>query len=136
MKITRKKEREIIILALYAYELSGNDPDEIIEYVLNQNKLTEKTEFIEHTVKAVIEKQNELDEIIARNLENYRLERLALVDLQIIRFATYEMLTGEAPTISINEAVELAKKYTDLDDGKASRFINSVLDKIKDDILK
>jgi N utilization substance protein B len=136
MKINRKREREIIMLSLYSFELTNNDPLEIINYTLNEFGIAEESDYIKDNVLQVIENKPKIDEIISRNLTNYGIDRLAFVDLQIIRFATFELMQGEAAAISINEAVELAKKYSDLDDGKASSFINSVLDKIKKDLAE
>ncbi|MFP4177921.1 MAG: transcription antitermination protein NusB [Acholeplasmataceae bacterium] len=73
----------------------------------------------------------EIDAIITNNLYNYRLNRLAYLDRAIIRLAVFEMVfQGTAKEIAIDEAVELTKIYSDLDDMKQHRFTNRLLDNI------
>jgi transcription antitermination protein NusB len=130
----RKKEREIIVLALYSMELSDNDMKETVNYVLEEKNIEETpSEYILSTIEGVRENQHEIDCIISDNLENYKIDRLAFLDLAIIRFATYEMKYGKDIhyAVVINEAVDLTKKYSDVGDGKASAFNNKLLDKIK-----
>lgn len=79
----------------------------------------------------VLENLNKIDQIINDSLYDYELSRLPYLDKAIIRLATYEMLYLKIPKeIVINEAVEISKLYTDLDDGKQHKFNNSVLDNI------
>jgi len=73
-----------------------------------------------------------LDKIISDNLENWTIDRLNYVDKMIIRLAVYEMKYTDTPyEIIIDEAIELTKKLTNLDDDKAKSFNNKLLDKIK-----
>jgi transcription antitermination protein NusB len=132
--MNRKKEREIIVLSLYSMELSDNDAYETVNYVLEQNNVSEPaTPYILESITGINQQIEKIDEIISDNLENYHIDRLSFLDLAIIRFATYEMMNQKdvAVAIVINEAVEITKKYTDLGDNKAAAFNNSVLDKIK-----
>lgn len=137
--MNRKKEREIIVLSLYSMELSDNDIDETVHYVLEQNKINEDaTDYIYESINGVIKYREKLDETISNELENYHIDRLSYMDLVIIRFATYELLFKNVElhfAVVINEAVELTRKYSDLGDNKAVAFNNSVLDKIKKSIL-
>ena len=72
-----------------------------------------------------------IDEIISNCLFNYTIKRLNVVDLEIIRVATFELLEKKiASAIIINEAIELTKIYTNLDDDKAKAFNNKLLDNI------
>ena len=76
-----------------------------------------------------------IDDIIERNLFDYSINRLNKVDRAIIRLATYELTQKELPhAIIINEAIELTKEYSNLDDGKQHRFTNKLLDQIYQDI--
>jgi transcription antitermination protein NusB len=137
MKLNRKKERELIILALYNLEITNQDPQEAINYIAEEKGVEAVSDYIREHVIEIREKRDELDEIISRNLTNYTIERLSYIDLQILRFAIYEMTYKNeevAAKVSINEAVELAKMYSDLDDQKASAFVNSVLDKVRKDL--
>ena len=70
-----------------------------------------------------------IDDVIARYADNWEIHRMATVDRNILRLATYELLFVDEipPKVSINEAVDLAKKFGDVE---SSRFVNGILDKI------
>ncbi|MFO7968536.1 MAG: transcription antitermination protein NusB [Bacillota bacterium] len=77
----------------------------------------------------------EIDKLIEDNLENWNINRLNYVDLAIIRYAVYEIIFLNNPKeIVINEAVELTKKYSNLDDDKAKKFNNRLLQNIVDNL--
>ncbi len=123
--MSRTKERELMISALYARSMSGTYDDELI------------TDEMRRMVVQVEEKYPLLDEIITNHLENWTIDRLNYVDKIIIRFAVYEMKYTDTPyEIIIDEAIELTKKYTNLDDDKAKSFNNKLLDKIKTSLYK
>lgn len=123
--MSRTKERELMISALYARSMSGAYDDEQI------------TDDMRRMVVSVEEKYPILDEIITNHLENWTIDRLNYVDKIIIRFAVYEMKYTDTPyEVIINEAIELTKKYTNLDDDKAKSFNNKLLDKIKSSLYK
>lgn len=86
-------------------------------------------QYLTRTLKGIEENAAELDETIEKHLKNWRLGRLAKVDLAILRLSTYEILFDEdiPVNVSINEGVELAKKYSE---DKSPSFINAVLDNI------
>lgn len=86
-------------------------------------------EFALTTLKGIQEHLEEIDNKIQDNLVKWKLNRLANIDRTILRIATYEiMFNEEIPNkVSINEAIELAKKYAD---DKSPAFINAVLDKV------
>ena len=86
---------------------------------------TDKT-FVENLTFGVVDRQNELDDIIGRYAQGWALNRLAKVDLTILRMAVYELMyMREIPVgATINEAVELAKRYAE---EKSSAFINGIL---------
>ncbi|NLC94629.1 MAG: hypothetical protein GX676_02930, partial [Bacilli bacterium] len=87
----RKTEREIIVLALYSIEMSGNALEETVTYIMKQMKIKEDpTEYIFESIRGVLDNVDKIDEVISQNLENYKINRLNYVDLAIIRFATYE----------------------------------------------
>lgn len=83
-------------------------------------------EFIEGELKGIVENLNEIDEIINKNCIGWSVERIAKVDLAILRLATYEIVYREdiPDGVSVNEAVELAKEYSE---PKSPAFINGVL---------
>jgi transcription antitermination protein NusB len=83
----------------------------------------------------MLEKLPEIDAIITKNLYNYRLNRLAYLDRAIIRLAVFEiMFQKTAKEIAIDEAIELTKIYSDLDDMKQHKFTNRLLDNIAKNI--
>lgn len=114
------KERETVVALLYLKGMSGDFfPHEYPETVLER-------------VNAVWDKIGELDAVISANLENWTIDRLNYVDLAILRNAVYEMkYAGLPPQIVIDEAVELTKEFSNLDDDKARAFNNRLLDNIR-----
>ena len=92
-------------------------------------------EFAEPLIRGAIEHRNELDEHIKTHAKNWDLHRMAAVDRNVLRLAIYEMLYREdiPPVVSINEAVDIAKKFSTQDSGK---FVNGILDKIKGELMR
>lgn len=150
--MNRHESRIIIVAALYNIEINYHSPEDVIlfletllhEVKLPEMKLLEVTEddkvsidpFVNETIKGILAKQASIDEVISQNLINWTLSGLSYVDRAIIRLATYEMLYSDTPpSIIINEAIELTKEYSDLDDGNQARFNNRVLDNIKESII-
>ena len=89
--------------------------------------------FAEPLIRGAIEHREALDEQIKKYAKNWELHRIAAVDRNILRLAIYEMLYREdiPPVVSINEAVDIAKKFSTEDSGK---FVNGVLDKVKSEL--
>ena len=115
----RTKSRAKAVEVLYAYDIS------------NDLNLTDLDDYATILVTGVIKDLDEIDNIISENLFNYTINRLNMVDKAIIRVATYELLRKElAKEVIINEAIELTKVYTNLDDDKAKAFNNKLLDNI------
>lgn len=97
---------------------------------LQESELSEDTrEFCEDLVKGTFEHSDEIDRLIEETSSNWRLDRMPVVDRNILRMAVYEFLyRDDIPlTVTINEAIELGKKFGTEDSGA---FINGVLDKI------
>ena len=92
-------------------------------------------EYIKETIKEINQNQINIDLIINKNLENYTLSRINYVDKAIIRLATHELISKKVPhNIIIDEALELTKEYSNLDDGLQVKFNNRLLDKIYQDL--
>lgn len=123
----RRTAREKALQALFQIDLAKSDANESYQYVLNGAK---EDEYLKQLVFGTVKHLNEIDEIIKSNLENWTLERLGNVDRNILRLAVFEMkYVEEIPhSVSINEAVEIAKQYGDENSGK---FVNGVLSKVK-----
>ncbi|MBP5445162.1 MAG: transcription antitermination protein NusB [Acholeplasmatales bacterium] len=119
----RTKSRSKAVEKLYAYHMTGE-----IDY-------NETDDYAVELIKGVLEKKEEIDSIISKNLFNYTINRLNLVDLAIVRVATFELLEKKLDKkVIINEAINLTKVYTNLDDDKAKAFNNKLLDNIAKDI--
>lgn len=128
--VSRHKSREMAIQLLYNVDFMQITLDEAKASI--ENVSDDALSFVAHVL---YDKVN-IDKIIEESLENYHINRLNSVDLQIIRLAVYEMKSGEAKAVVINEALELTKEYTDTGDKKAVRFNNKLLDKIANKIYQ
>ncbi len=91
--------------------------------------------FAEGLVRGVLKERDSLDETIRKYAKNWDLRRMAAVDRNILRLAIYEMLYRDdiPPVVSINEAVDIAKKFSTQDSGK---FVNGILDKVKAEVMR
>ncbi|MCS7337798.1 MAG: transcription antitermination factor NusB [Verrucomicrobiae bacterium] len=91
--------------------------------------------FADALIRGTIEHMSEIDALIKKHAKNWDLPRMATVDRNLLRLAIYEMLHREdiPPVVSINEAIEIAKKYSTEDSG---RFVNGILDKIRAELMR
>jgi len=123
----RRSAREKALQALFQIDVGKIDVDEAYEYVLNDE---ETDEFLKQLIYGTVSNLSEIDELISQCLDHWKLDRLANVDRNILRMAVYEMkYLDEIPTsVSINEAVEIAKVFGD---EKSGSFVNAVLSKVK-----
>ncbi len=126
----RRRAREIALQVLYQLDIVQGDPQEALALYFDNFRPSEKTrEFCQRLVGGVCQERAEIDRLIEENAENWTLKRMAVVDRNILRLATFELLN--CPDIpfkaSLNEAIELAKKFGNDD---SSAFINGILDQI------
>ncbi|HKL10551.1 MAG TPA: transcription antitermination factor NusB [Clostridia bacterium] len=123
--MNRKQEREELLKILFEKDLNS-DSNALGQF---KNNL-----FIENLFKDIDENKNRIDSIIKEHLKDWSIERLPAVDRAILRIALAEILyREEIPlSVSINEAVELAKKFSD---EKSAKFINGLLGNLKDEEL-
>jgi N utilization substance protein B len=91
--------------------------------------------FAEPLIRGALQHQEQIDGMIRKHAKNWDLHRMAVVDRNILRLAIFEMLHRDdiPPVVSINEAVDIAKKFSTEDSGK---FVNGILDKVKGDLLR
>lgn len=127
--MNRRQAREYAFKLIYE---SGVQTDKTVEELISDTAQVHEFEpdaYITKVVYGVKEKNGELGELIAECASGWKLERLSLASLSIMKLATYEMLyVDDIPfSVSINEAVELAKLY---DHDKAPKFINGILNAI------
>jgi len=130
MKLTRSELREKIMIILYQIEIYRKENIEYdLESVFREN-LEIDNQYVRDIVNGVLEHQNELDEMINKYMDKWTIDRLGKTDASILRLAVYEMKYYDTPAlVAINEAIELAHKYSD---DKVVKLINAVLDKIRD----
>ncbi len=132
VKITRRRSRESAIILLYQTDLLNKD----IMDILNYEKLFCKKydDFTISLVLGVCKNKKEIDDIIKKVVKNWAIERIAIIDRNILRVAIYEMAYIEdiPLKVSVDEAIEIAKKLGQKKD--TPKFINGILGKILIDI--
>ena len=131
----RTKARESALKILYAIDITGEEPKKCIDtyWKDNDEKDVEVKTFANSLVLGAVNKGKEIDKVISDSATNWQLGRMAVIDRNILRFAAYELLFADEipPKVTINEAIDIAKRYGDSESGK---FVNGVLDKINKDI--
>jgi len=126
----RRKGRELALQALYQIEITGDGSPSTLEFFFSHFEGSCKArDFARGVVLGVNQHGQEIDRIIAQSAHNWKLTRMARVDLTILRIATYEMLfCPDIPmNVSIDEAIEIGKRYGS---GDSATFINGVLDQV------
>lgn len=126
--MNRNESRKVIMTILYQIFLYQRDKiDYKTDEVINEN-LEIDNEFVKEMVNGVLNKKEELYNIANKNLNDWKMSRLGLTDQAILCLGLYELLYTDTPdVVAINEAVELAKSYSD---DKVKNMINGVLDKV------
>ena len=127
MAVTRSELREKIMIILYQYDLMKNSNlDCDIEAIIKDNVEVEN-DFIKDMVYGVITYKDELDKLANKYMKDWDISRIDKTGAAILRIAVYEIKYTDTPSIvAINEAIELAKKYSD---DAVRKMINAVLDK-------
>jgi len=127
----RRKAREVALQFLYQLELNGDDdPTPHEREFWERHPVDANTRaFADGLVRGTKSNQGKIDQMISQFAEHWDLERMAVVDRNILRQAVYELLwTADVPPkVAINEAIEIAKKFGTKE---SSRFINGLLDRI------
>jgi len=127
----RRKARELTLQILYQMDIRGTPVEEALNVAFSRYRFRpEVKEFAERLIRGTSQLLLPIDFLIKKYAKNWSLERMATVDRNILRFTIYELLFLEnvPPIVSINEAVEIAKRYGTIDSGK---FVNGILDKIR-----
>jgi N utilization substance protein B len=127
----RSRGREVALQVLYQIEQNCEVPPEEVRSFIERRLLGDRKlcEFTDGLISGVKEHQAQIDSIISQVAENWRLDRMAAIDRNILRLGAYEMLfCPEVPAkVAINEALELAKRYST---AQSSRFVNGILDRV------
>lgn len=123
----RREGREAAVQYLYLRDLNGDS--DLPAYYKFRGLSPSARRFSDKLIQGTIEHQQTIDETIRGNTQNYELARISVVDRNVLRVAIYEMLHCPEipPVVSINEAIEIAKKYSTEESG---HFVNGVLDQI------
>ncbi len=127
----RRESREKVFQTLFMMDFLGVGPDEAIPLFALVSSPVPDAEYYDGTVRGVWENREEIDELIRRAAEHWRLERMTLVDRNILRLGAFEIcLSRDIPfVVAINEAVDLGKRFGSEESGA---FINGILDKISE----
>jgi len=132
----RSKSREFALQALYQLNITNQDVNAVLaqfqEHFLPGG---EADEFLRRLVLGVLEHRKELDRLIEQYSENWRLDRIDVIDRNILRMALFEFLYCQdiPPKVTINEAIDLGKRYGSGDSGS---FINGILDRIQNEVVR
>lgn len=132
---SRHRSRERALQMIFQWEASGDPPERVVETYWGSlasetaGAAAQEDAFAEKLLRGVSAQADALDALIRKHSDNWRLERMAAVDRNILRLAVYELKQGEpAPAVVINEALELGRRYSG---EKSARFLNGVLDAIR-----
>jgi transcription antitermination factor NusB len=128
----RRKAREIALAFLYQWDLRGDEVlPELDDLLVKDRREPEVADYVKTLVRGTIEHRGDIDKRISEAAEHWRIERMAVVDRNVLRMATFEMAFGkdEVPhKVAINEAIELAKRFSTEQSGA---FVNGVLDRVR-----
>lgn len=129
----RQENRLAAVQFLYMWEMSPREdlPKALHYFFVEKEKVRTFYVFAEELIAGTLETLEEIDETILKHSQNWAFDRIAKVDLAILRLAIHELLFRKdiPPIVSINEAIDLTKMLSNVD---SKRFVNGILDKIKE----
>jgi N utilization substance protein B len=125
----RTKSREFAMQMLFQWDMSEQEPAKLEAKFWRAAKAADSTRvFANRLFEGAVKETPAIDELIVKQAEHWRLERLAVIDRAILRLAIYELRTTETPPkVILNEAVNLAKKFSS---EEAGSFVNGILDAV------
>ena len=128
----RKEAREQVVALLFETEFKTDENIEAVFAVSVENREIPADDYIKRAYFGVYENQERIDGLLGAHSNGWKTHRLSRLSRSVMRLAVYEMLFEEIPySVSINEAIELTKKY---DDPKARAFVNGVLNSVKNEL--
>jgi len=134
--IPRRKSREFALQVLYQLDITKQDVIKTLtQFQDHFSGNEERDDFMERLVLGVLEHCQEIDRLIEKYSENWRLDRMNIIDRAILRMATFGLLYCEEipPKVTLNEAIELGKRFGSEDSGS---FINGILDRIQNEAIR
>jgi N utilization substance protein B len=125
----RHKAREYALQMLFQWEIGRQHPNRIKDGFWRIARAEKTTRaFADELFEGTVAGAPELDALVTAHTDNWRLERMAVIDRAILRLAVYELCSKKVPVkVAINEAIELAKKFSSED---AAGFVNGILDSL------
>ncbi len=128
-KANRRELREKVLQVLYAYEMNGEGLENIINGILSDVDDKTNREFCRSLIDLVLANRKELDKKIRERVNNWEMNRIALIDKLLLRIGLAEIyfFPDIPPKVSINEVIEISKNYSTSNSGK---FINGILDTV------
>ncbi len=133
---TRREARELALRALYAHEFNEYPVNQVIKDIFVKDEYNQMVlSFAKELLKSTVKNIPELDQLIKRKALNWDFERIAIIDKLILRLAICEFLyfPDIPPKVSIDEAIEISKKYST---EKSGKFINGILDSLLTELKK
>ena len=132
----RRRSREFALQVLYQLEITKQEAlRTLAQFQEHFSEGVERDDFVERLVLGVSEHRKEIDRLIERYSENWRLDRMNMIDRNILRMAAFELLYCEdiPPKVTLNEAIDLGKRYGTDESGS---FINGILDRIQNEVIR
>ena len=130
----RRKAREYALQMLFQWDVTHDSVDQVAAtFFQNQDQEPPAVvEFARELVAGTVAHVEDIDRLIQKHAEHWRLDRMAIVDRNVLRLAVYEFVYRDTPnTVVINEALEIARRFSSYE---ATQFINGILDAIKNDL--
>ncbi len=130
----RREAREYIVQLLFQLDMNPAPLDEVFEeFWIDKDAAGRTRDFVENTVRGVLAEPDRIDGLIRKYAMNWEINRMGIVDRNVMRMAIYEMhqCPDIPPVVSINEAVDLAKYFST---NESSRFVNGILDRVLRDL--
>lgn len=132
----RRKSREYALQVLFQLNITKQEAIKALsQFQEHFSSDGEADEFLKRLVLGVLEHRQELDRLIEQYSENWSLDRINIIERNILRMALFELLYCEEipPKVTINEAIDLGKRYGSGDSGG---FINGILDRIQNEVVR
>jgi len=132
----RRRSREFALQVLYQIEIAKQDAIKVVAQFQDHFFIgAERDDFLERLVLGVSKHRQEIDRLIEQYSENWRLDRMNIIDRNILRMAAFELLYCKdiPPKVTLNEAIDLGKRYGTDDSGG---FLNGILDRIQNKAIR